>query len=132
MAVSKRAKKVVDETRIAKRVTKVLPVECKVVALPMLRVGRTMMRPGDSFGGRTINISRTGLLINSDVELDLKTVLDVTLTLENRAKTKMRITTHVARVKRNAFNLYGHWAMGLHVVRDEDNTMDFLDKYFNA
>lgn len=131
MAVSKRAKKV-DETRIAKRVTKVLPVDCKVVALPDVRLGRTLLRPGDSFGGRTINISRTGLLINSDVELDLKTVLDVTLTLENRAKTKMRLTAEVARVKRNAFNLYGHWAMGLHVTRDDDRTMEFLDKYFNA
>lgn len=125
------AKKENEETRGKKRVTTVLPVDCKVVELPSLRTNATMLKPGQTFGGRTINVSENGLLINSDFELEDGTKLEVLLVFDHHGQKKhVRLLAQVIRSRRNAYDLYGRWAMGLHVLEIKEKDFDFLTNLF--
>ncbi len=47
----------------------------KVIDFADLSVSKHVLKVGDVFGGRTINISQDGMLINSDYELDKEHVV---------------------------------------------------------
>lgn len=113
-----------DEIRRNKRVTRVLPVDIRVLDFPDNKVAKHALKKGESFGGRTINISKDGLLVNSDFELDKKSKIEVVLTLNESGKHQIHLLGEVAWAKRNAFDIYGRWAMGIHI--DEGKPADIL------
>lgn len=117
-----------NEERGRKRVTKVLPVDCVVLSLP-LNHGAHYMHPGDTFGGRTLNISMSGMQIHSDIELDTMTVLDVTVALDKPPKT-LTLRAQVAWAQRNAFDLYGRWRMGLRIIESLPGELEILHNYY--
>ena len=123
MAVSKKPSSA-EEIRRNQRVTRVLPIECKVLEFADHQVAKHALKEGDNFGGRTINISKDGLLINSDFELDKKTKVEITLSLNDSGKHRIHLFGSVAWAKRNAFDIYGRWAMGIHI--DEARPADIL------
>jgi hypothetical protein len=128
MAISNRGKS--DEIRSSKRVTRVLPVDCKVLDFVGSPVAKHVLRKGDTFGGRTINISKDGLLINSDYELDSKTKIEVNLSLTPEDKAKIKVTGQVAWAKRNAFDIYGRWAMGIRIIEAKPADIFALADFF--
>jgi hypothetical protein len=113
-----------EEIRRNKRVTRVLPLDCKVLEFADNVVSKHALREGESFGGRTINISKDGLLINSDYELDKKTKVEITLRLNDSGKHLIHLFGKVAWAKRNAYDIAGRWAMGIHI--DEARPADIL------
>ena len=120
-----------EEGRDKKRVTKVLSVDCKVVALPLNQATQHHLSEGDTFGGRTLNLSRTGFQIHSDYELDPKTLVDATLQLgENGRRISVRL--EVAWAKRNAADIYGRWSMGLKITEANSADLDELHAYFDS
>jgi hypothetical protein len=108
-----------------------LPVDCKVVALPLNRSTQHHLSEGDSFGGRTINLSRTGLQVHSDFELDPKTLVDLSLQLGEAGK-KVTVRVEVAWAKRNAVPIYGRWSMGLRITEAKAADLDALHVYFES
>jgi hypothetical protein len=87
--------------------------------------------PGDSFGGRTINLSQTGLQVHSDIELDAMSVVDVTVFLD-RPPNKITVRTQVAWAKRNAADLYGRWGMGLHIIEARPGDLEILHAFYSS
>lgn len=123
MAVPKKPS-TAEEIRRNQRVTRVLPLDCKVLEFSGNQVAKHALKEGDSFGGRTINISKDGLLINSDFELDKKTRVEIVLSLNESGKHRIHLIGSVAWAKRNAFDIYGRWAMGIHI--DDAKPADVL------
>ena len=128
MAVPKRLQN--DEIRANKRVTRVLPVDCRILSFADHQVAKHALKEGDNFGGRTINLSKDGLLINSDFELDKKSKVEIKLTLSEDSKTVIRLIGEVAWAKRNAFNIYGRWAMGIHIIEAKPADIFALADFF--
>jgi hypothetical protein len=112
------------EIRRNKRVTRVLPMDCKVLEFADNVLAKHALKEGESFGGRTINISKDGLLINSDYELDKKTKVEITLSLNESGKHRIHLFGKVAWAKRNAYDIAGRWAMGIHI--EEARPADIL------
>jgi hypothetical protein len=121
-----------EEARNKKRITRVLPVDCRVIEWADLPVAKHSLKIGEIFGGRTINISRTGLLINSDYELDKGTKVDLALSVNEGGKPRLRFTVTVAWAKRNAYNIYGRWAMGMHIISAKPADLEALAEFFKA
>lgn len=122
-------KKLKSESRDKLRITRVLPIDITIV--DMLDSTHHLSE-GSSFGGRTINISRTGLLVNSDYELDPKTVVDVQLEIDKPVKKKITMRAEVAWAKRNAIALYGRWGMGLHIIKAKPADLEALHTFFDS
>jgi hypothetical protein len=120
-----------EEGRDKKRVTKVLPVDCKVVALPLNQSTQHHLTEGDTFGGRTINLSRTGLQVHSDFELDPKTLVDLGLQL-GESGPRITVRVEVAWAKRNAAAIYGRWGMGLRIIEAKPADLEALYDYFES
>jgi hypothetical protein len=120
-----------EEGRDKKRVTKVLPVDCRVVALPLNQSTQHHLSEGDSFGGRTINLSRTGLQIHSDFELDPKTLVDISLQLGDSGR-RITVRVEVAWAKKNAVAIYGRWSMGLRITEAKSADLEALHAYFES
>ena len=130
MAVRKRFSS--QEFREKKRVTHVLPVECKVLGFSPVSVAKHILKIGEIFGGRTINISMDGMLINSDYELDKGTLVDLTLSINESGKPKIHLIAEVAWARRNAYNIYGRWAMGMRIKTIKDSHLEALSEFFKA
>jgi hypothetical protein len=120
-----------EESRVKTRKTKVLPVDCTLVALPLNRTSPHHLKAGDTFGGRTLNISKTGLQVHSDIELDPKSVVDVAVVLQ-RPDTTITVRCEVAWAKRNAADLYGRWSMGLHITESRPGDLEVLHIYYES
>ncbi len=118
------------ETRSKERVTTVLAVDCKVSGLPSNRGPNFPLKIGDSFGGRTINVSADGVLINSDYQVDKGTLLDLAISSSEQGKPKTKLTAKVAWSRRNAFDLYGRWAMGMQLVKGKTEDLKSLSIFF--
>jgi hypothetical protein len=119
------------EGRDKKRVTQVLPVDCRVVALPLNQSTQHHLSEGDTFGGRTINLSRTGLQVHSDFELDPKTLVDLSLKL-GEGGLAVTIRVEVAWAKKNAAPIYGRWSMGLRITEAKAADLEALHAYFES
>jgi hypothetical protein len=130
MAGLKKSAPTSEEIRRHRRVTRVLPIDCKILEFADNRVAKHSLREGDTFGGRTINISKNGLLINSDYEFDKKTRVEITLLLDENAKVKIRLTGEVAWAKRNAYDIYGRWAMGIRILEAKPADIFALADFF--
>jgi hypothetical protein len=130
MAVTKKSAKASEEVRRSKRVTKVLPIDCKIIEFADNRLAKHVLNEGDSFGGRTINISKDGLLINSDYELDKKTRVEIVLSLKEDDKTKIHLTGEIAWAKRNAYDIHGRWAMGISILEAKPADIFALADFF--
>src|ERR1700677_2490450 len=117
------------DARSKERITKVLPVDCTILSLPLNQMTPHFLGAGDSFGGRTLNISMTGLQIHSDIELDAMTVLDVTVSLDKPPRI-VTVRTQVAWAKRNTIDMYGRWRMGLHIIESRPGEIEILHNYY--
>ena len=117
------------DARSKERITKVLPVDCTILSLPLNQMTPHYLGAGDSFGGRTLNISMTGLQIHSDIELDAMTVLDVTVSLDKPPRI-VTVRTQVAWAKRNTIDMYGRWRMGLHIIESRPGEIEILHNYY--
>jgi hypothetical protein len=124
-------KKPNENIRHSKRLTTVLPVDCLLIKLPDVVVSKHPLKPGNSFGGRTINISQNGLLINSDYELDPKTQVEITISLDKDRREAMKVLAEVAWAKRNAYDIYGRWAMGMRILEINPEHLKILETFFD-
>jgi hypothetical protein len=120
-----------DESRHKTRKTHVLPVDCTLVALPLNRSSPHHLKAGESFGGRTLNLSKTGMQVHSDIELDPKSVVDVTVTLQ-KPDTSITVRCEVAWAKRNAADLYGRWSMGLRITESRPGDLEILHLFYDS
>ena len=114
------------------RFTQVLPVDLRVISIPGTAVGKPLVSIGQDFAGRTINISEDGLLINSDFELDKDTTLEVTIMTGDDGDRPIQAVTKVAWARRNAFDMFGRWAMGLRILEIENSDLEDLKQYFSG
>ena len=119
-----------DESRRAPRFTKVLPVDCRVIENSPMSAGKPVLGIGEDFAGRTINISESGLLINSDYELDRGTGLEITVMMGDDGTKPIQATVRVAWARRNAFDMFGRWAMGLRVLDIAEEDYKTLQEFF--
>jgi PilZ domain len=117
------------DARSKERITKVLPVDCTILSLPLNQTTPHYLGAGDAFGGRTLNISMTGLQIHSDIELDAMTVLDVTVSLDKPPRI-VTVRTQVAWARRNTADLYGRWRMGLRIIESRPGEIEILHNYY--
>lgn len=120
-----------DEKRGTPRVTTVVPVTCRVVghavsSLPSRRgeTARTI-----EFSAKTVNVSRDGVLINSETDLPPETQLEITLAAPGDGH-PIRIVTEVAWSRRNAMNLFGRYAAGLKVRKIAERDRALLTAFF--
>ena len=110
--------------------TTVIPVNCRVVgagpaALPSLRGAL----PRGEFTARTVNLSRDGLLINSDADLLPQTQMELTLSAPTDGHL-IRIQGEVAWSRRNSINLFGRYAAGLKIRKIDDADRKMLTGFF--
>ena len=121
-----------QEKRKAPRITTVVPVTCRVtnegkVALPSLRGGE--QQRGTTFSARTVNVSREGILINSDTDLLTQTHLEISLNAPTDGH-PIRIAAEVAWSRRNAMNLFGRYGAGLKIRKIEPRDEKLLTDFF--
>jgi hypothetical protein len=129
MAANK--KQAIEETRIAPRITKVLPVDCRVVELAPGVPSGPGLKKWQRFPARTINVSKTGVLINSDFEIPERTTLELTLHMKMTGEDRQVILlTEVARTRRNAYDIYGRWAMGLKILEIDPKELSLVSEIF--
>ncbi len=124
------SKKNDSESRDKLRITRVLPVDCKLIALPKVQISKHSLKVGGVFGGRTINLSKNGMQIHSDFELDKKTVVEVTLALDSLHPKKIKMRVEVAWAKRNAAAIYGRWGMGMRIIQAHPEDLASLAALF--
>lgn len=107
-----------------------MPVNCRVLgtgpaALPSLRGAL----PRGDFSARTVNLSREGLLINSDSDLLPQTQMELTLSAPTDGHL-IRILTEVAWSRRNSINLFGRYAAGLKIRKIDEADRKMLSGFF--
>jgi hypothetical protein len=124
-------KKQDQETRKDPRFTKVLPVDCRIVERsPMTRAGQGLKK-WQRFPARTINVSKTGMLINSDFEIDPQTTVEITVDLKvDNEVHPVVLLAEVIRARRNAYDLFGRWAMGLRILEIDPKDFSLVSDYF--
>lgn len=110
--------------------TTVVPVNCRVLgagpaALPSLRGAAAK----GEFPARTVNLSRDGLLINSESDLLVSTRMELTLSAPTDGHL-IRIQTEVAWSRRNSINLFGRYAAGLKIRKIDDGDLKLLSGFF--
>ncbi len=124
-------KKPDKEARRAKRETKIIPVDCVVEKFPPDIYGEKFkLKPGDSFRGTTINVSETGMLINCDFVLPERTTIKVTIPGGEIKDTKIELKASIVRVKRNAYKIFGRYAVGLQIIEGKKEDIEKLIKHF--
>ena len=119
-----------QEKRTAPRITTVVPVICRVTAagpsaLPSLRAAGG----SSEFSAKTVNMSRDGVLINSDSDLLPQSQLEITVTAPHDGR-PIRFTADVAWSRRNAMNLFGRYAAGLRIRKIADRDRATLTEFF--
>ena len=114
------------------RFTQVLPIDLRVTAMSPTAAGKPVIQLGQDFTGRTINLSADGLLINSDFELDRDTIMDVTIMTGQDGERPIHASVKVAWARRNAFDMFGRWAMGLRILQIEDADHARLQEFFDG
>lgn len=120
-----------DEARQDPRITKVLPVDCKIVELSPEHKSGQGLKVGQKIPARTINVSKNGVLINSDFEIDIKTKVELSIAIKSRGEAKtIHIRAEVARARRNAWDLYGRWGMGLKILQIDPKELSLVSDYF--
>jgi hypothetical protein len=129
MAIPKSSK---QYTRKDPRITKVLPVDCRIVELSPLTHAGQGMKKWQRFPARTINVSKTGMLINSDFEIDPQTKVEMTFSLKSGEEENHQVVllAEVARSRRNAYDLFGRWAMGLRILEIDPKDFSLVSEYF--
>lgn len=105
-------------------------MNCRVLgtgpaALPSLRGSL----PRGEFSARTVNLSRDGLLINSDADLLSQTQIEITLSAPTDGHL-IRIQGEVAWSRRNSINLFGRYAAGLKIRRIDEADRKLLSGFF--
>ena len=115
----------VQEKRTSPRVTTVVPVQCRMMgqgaaSLPSLRAAD----PKAKFSAKTVNVSREGILINSDTDLVPTGLLEVAFTAPGDGRAIV-FMADVAWSRRNAMNLFGRYAAGLKIrkIADKDRAV---------
>ena len=120
-----------QEKRTDQRITTVIPVRCRIVGLggPDLPSQRGQQQARAEFAAKTVNVSHSGMLINCDSDLRIGTRLDVNLEAPTDGHA-IRILAEVAWSRRNAMNLFGHYAAGLKIKRITEKDRDLLKNFF--
>ena len=120
-----------DEKRTAPRTTTVVPVQCIIIghqASAPLGI-RTTQAKGTEFSAKTINVSKEGILINSNSDLTIGTQLEVVMTAPTDGH-QIHVYTDVAWSRKNAINLFGRYAAGLKIKKIEPKDRVLLTEYF--
>ncbi len=119
------------EARKAKRETKIIPVDCVVEKFPPDIYGEKFkLKVGDSFRGTTINVSETGMLINCDFVLPERTIIKIIIPGGEIKETQIELKASIVRVKRNAYKIFGRYAVGLQIIEGKKEDIEKLIKHF--
>jgi hypothetical protein len=121
------------QRRVEERVTKVLPVDCRILELPKGQLSGQGQKCGFKFPARTINVSKGGILINSDYEIGVNTMIELKITGKIKGTTKaVTLIAEVARTRRNAYDIFGRWAMGLKIQEIDPKDMSLMSEHFET
>jgi hypothetical protein len=122
-----------QEKRVAPRITAVVPVKARILAhaASALPSYRAALEKHGEFLAKTINVSRSGLLINSDADLVPGTRLALTLEAPDDGHT-IRIEADVAWSRRNSINLFGRFAAGLRIRKIGESDRELLNAFFRG
>ena len=120
-----------DEKRVTPRITTVVPVNCRITGhgtsvLPSLR---NASQKGSEFPARTINVSKSGMLIHCDTDITQHAVLEITLNAPTDGHS-VKLVAEVAWSRRNSINLFGHYSAGLMIRKIADKDMSVLTNFF--
>jgi len=122
----------VAEKRSSPRITAVIPVTCKVIRygpndLPSYRL---ITAKRIEFPAKSINVSRDGVLIHSNLDLIPRTQLALTMNSPTDGH-PIRLTADVAWSRHNSIDLFGKYAAGLKVKRINGLDRLILTDFFN-
>ena len=122
----------IAEKRSSPRITAVIPVVCRVMKygpndLPSLR--HVTAKPSE-FQAKTINVSRDGVLIHSNLDLIPRAQLAMSMNSPNDGH-PIRLTAEVAWSRHNSIELFGKYAAGLRVKRINGLDRLILTDFFN-
>lgn len=120
-----------QEKRTDPRITTVIPVRCRIVEHggPDLPSHRGYRQAKAEFDAKTVNVSHSGVLINCDSDLLAGTKIEVSLKAPTDGHA-IHILGEVAWSRRNAMNLFGHYAAGLKIRRITDKDRELLKNLF--
>lgn len=122
----------IAEKRSSPRITAVIPVVCKVIKYGQndLPSYRQITAKRVEFPAKTINVSRDGVLIHSNLDLIVRTQLALTMTSPTDGH-PIRLTAEVAWSRHNSIELFGKFAAGLRVKRINGLDRLILTDFFN-
>ena len=122
-----------EEKRTDPRITTVVPVTCRIVELGAseLPSSRGHSRAKSEFDARTVNVSHSGILINSDTDLIRGTKLDIGLKAPTDGHA-IHTLTEVAWSRRNSMNLFGNYAAGLRIKKIAERDRALLKEFFRS
>ena len=122
-----------DEKRVTPRITTVVPVNCRITgsgsaALPSWR---NDSQKGNEFPARTINVSKSGMLIHCDTDIATHAVMEVSLNAPTDGH-PVKLVAEVAWSRRNSINLFGHYSAGLMIKKISEKDRSILTNFFKT
>jgi hypothetical protein len=125
-------KKPERELRRSERKTKIINIDCTVEKFPDDIYGeKAKLNVGDSFRATTINVSETGMLVNCDFILPERTILKIEIPGGEVKEEKIILKASIIRTKRNAYKIFGRYAVGLHITEGKKEDIKKLIEHFN-
>jgi hypothetical protein len=113
-------KATVNENRRAQRHTEIINVDCVLDSLPEdISSEKTVLKRGESFRARTINVSETGMLINLGYLIPERTIIEITVHEGAVVESEIKLKASVVWTKRNAYRLFGRYAAGVRIVNGD-------------
>jgi hypothetical protein len=126
-------KRELKESRKHPRYTKIIQMDCLVERFPDDTTGdnKSKLKTGDNFRSTTINVSETGMLINCDFLLPERTLIKMTVNDRSFTGKKLSFKARIAWTKRNAYQIFGRYAAGLHLEKGDKEDIERLVEHFN-
>jgi len=125
--------RMMDEKRTTPRITTVVPVNCRVTghgtsALPSMR---SESQKGSEFPARTINVSKSGMLIHCDSDITAHSIMEISLNAPTDGH-PVKLVAEVAWSRRNSINLFGHYSAGLMIRKISEKDRSILTNFFKT
>lgn len=122
-----------DEKRTTPRITTVVPVNCRITGAgsSVLPSMRNESQKGAEFTARTINVSKSGMLIHCDTDIAPHSIMDISLNAPTDGH-PVKLVAEVAWSRRNSINLFGHYSCGLMIKKISEKDRSILTNFFKT
>ncbi len=124
-------KKTVREQRRATRLTRLVPIDCTLDAYPQDLINeKHLIKRGDGFRAKTINVSKTGMLLNLNYLFPERTTLDIKVPAGEATPIQFTMKVRVAWTKKNAYRIFGRYSAGVRIISGEKKFIKKLVDFF--